>query len=122
MIAAERRVYLSRLVGKPYLAGAQGPDAYDCEGLARDIMARVFGVELPSAEDVLAQRRNWTRLALPCDGSVMFTGVGNSDRHVGVYLREGGVMHAVEDQGVVFDPLNVLALRLRAKTRFYRFA
>ena len=115
----DRKAYLSALIGKPYRTNASGPDAFDCEGLARVVMRDLFGVTLPCVEDVLAQRARWTRLELPRDGAVMFIGVGDSDRHVGVYLRDGGVIHAVEGHGVLFDTLQTLKMRLRATPRFY---
>ncbi len=42
----EIKINLDRYVGRPYQAGAEGPDAYDCYGLARSIAAE-RGLYLP---------------------------------------------------------------------------
>src|SRR4051812_21957510 len=41
--------FVSANVGKDWTAGAQGPDVFDCWGLARTAQRVIFGRELPEA-------------------------------------------------------------------------
>lgn len=40
-------------------------------------------------------------------------------QHVGVWLAEGGVLHALDRLGVIFDPLQALPMRGLGVPRFY---
>lgn len=113
----DRRAYLRSLIGKPYVAGAVGPDAYDCAGLAAAVWRDVFGRTLPSRADTATVRRAWRQLAAPVDGAVVM--MRHDGQHVGVWLAEGGVIHALERCGVLFDGLSALPVRGLGNPRFY---
>lgn len=109
--ASDRAEWLSGLVGKPYQAGADGPAAYDCYGLATAIEARLFGVQMPPRSGPPSIYRGWRRADVPGDGSLVMMDNGHG-RHVGVFLApERGVIHALAGVGVVFDDLAALTLR-----------
>lgn len=122
MNEAERARFLTGLVGKAYRIGAEGPDAYDCEGLARHILRSVFGIALPKIGEAARERRTFIRVDAPVDGTLVITGANSFDRHVGVYLRNdgGGVIHAVDNAGVVFDSMLAFCVRCPTRVRFYR--
>lgn len=113
---------IAALIGKPYKRGATGPDSFDCEGLARHIQRECFGKELPTVPDAIFKRRMVKRIRYPVHGSIVFTGAGNFDRHIGVYLAisGGGIIHVMEGIGVIFDSLHAFHLRCPCKARFYK--
>ena len=113
----DRRSYLRALIGKPYVAGATGPAAFDCAGLATAVCRDLFGLVLPDRAQAPTTRRAWRQVAMPVDGAVVM--MRQDDTHIGVWLREGGVIHALKPSGVVFDGLAALSLRRLGEPRFY---
>ncbi len=110
---------VSDLVGRPYKAGACGPDAFDCIGLVRFWFKQQHGKELPpytlemSARDLLRFTRatGWK----PVEGRALVDDVvtmtGLEGKHVGVMVAtsEGAMLlHAVGSEArgqVVLQPL-----------------
>ena len=100
------------LIGRPYVRGARGPDAFDCWGLVVEL-ARRAGRDLPDwAADGLTrpQARALMRgeasactvlLAAPTDGAIAFS---ERAAHCG-YCLAGRVVHAMRGAGVVSWPL-----------------
>lgn len=109
---SERAEFLGRLIGRPYLAGASGPEAFDCYGLAAHVLTHVFAVDLPSrAIGPVTAFRAWSLIPGPVDGAIVLMNNGRG-RHIGVWLApEGGCLHALDGVGVVLDDLAGLALR-----------
>lgn len=115
--------WAASLIGKPYRAGATGPEAFDCLGLVRHYFRARHGVELPdydlhksTAEDLhrFTRATGWRRCAgAPCEEDLLLM-MGIEGRHVGVVTAtsEGlGLLHATGkgDRGcVVWQPLNTL--------------
>jgi hypothetical protein len=106
---------LGEFLGKPFKAGATGPEAYDCYGLCRSFMARL-GVELPdlgatSVEQApelrataepqflkLTWPRPWSLISLRREGDLA--------THCGIVLPTDGLfLHAQEKSGVVAEPI-----------------
>jgi len=78
-------------IGKPYVWGAAGPDAYDCSGLTKAAWAQV-GVYLPHNA---AQQRSAVRYIDRSElrpGDLVFYYSGLS--HVGLYAGDGWIVHA----------------------------
>ncbi|MGW8668240.1 NlpC/P60 family protein [Streptomyces niveus] len=83
--------YAVKQIGKPYLWGAEGPEAYDCSGLTSRAWARA-GVNVPRTS-----QQQWAELPKvklselrPGDLVVYFP----KATHVAMYLGEGKVVHA----------------------------
>lgn len=83
--------YAVEQIGKPYLWGAEGPEAYDCSGLTSRAWARA-GVNVPRTS-----QQQWAELPKvklselrPGDLVVYFP----QATHVAMYLGEGKVVHA----------------------------
>ncbi len=118
--------WAEELIGRPWIAGGRGPDAFDCWGLVRFCWRERFGIEVPEisvdAADLRAvlagfrdhpERRRWCRVeparerarerAREGDGVLMRQ--SRYPVHVGLWLAVdgGGVLHAVRDSGVVFQ-------------------
>ncbi|MFE6024706.1 C40 family peptidase [Streptomyces niveus] len=83
--------YAVKQIGKPYLWGAEGPEAYDCSGLTSRAWA-LAGVNVPRTS-----QQQWAELPKvklselrPGDLVVYFP----KATHVAMYLGEGKVVHA----------------------------
>lgn len=108
-------------LGKPWVNGASGPDAFDCWGLVRAYYAQVAGRALPVV-DVDSARAldvahafaghdelsNWEPIDHPRHGCAVLMGQARRPHHVGLWLS-GGVLHAVEGAGVIYN--NAFMLR-----------
>lgn len=89
-------------VGRPYVFGAEGPNAFDCSGLMEYIFAKV-GVKLPrtaAAQQDYAQPVSGT----PRPGDLVF--YGDPAHHVGLYVG-GGRMLAAPHSGARVQVQNV---------------
>jgi murein DD-endopeptidase / murein LD-carboxypeptidase len=104
---AEVRKY----IGIPYKRGGTGKKGIDCSGLAKNIYADVFGIELPHN----SYEQSCTNFLEPVPLStasfeandlLFFTGGKKKINHVGIYLKEGKFIHATPKRGVVISDLN----------------
>ena len=114
-------------IGKPWCAGAAGPDAYSCWGLVRAVMRERYGVELPASQvdenDLRAcieairgssEAALWEPVPVgepPHDGDGVELSHSTRPHHVGVWIDaepEPGVLHSLEGSGVVFTTLSAL--------------
>lgn len=106
------------LIGKPWLSGARGPEAFDCWGLLVWFYAEALNTKLPDypgidAKNPLAVTRkieagvcDWQRLSGPKPFCAVGMSAGGRLHHVGLWLElEGmrGILHAAEGRGVVFQ-------------------
>ncbi|MGW2211866.1 C40 family peptidase [Streptomyces sp. NPDC001781] len=89
--AAKAIAFAAAQVGKPCVWGATGPDSFDCSSLIQGAW-RTAGVELPRAAHEQASAGVEVALgaALPGDLVIFF----EDDRHVGLYVGNGTMIHA----------------------------
>jgi hypothetical protein len=83
--------FAASLIGRPYVWGAEGPDAFDCSGLTQYVY-REFGVDLPRR--AINQSRVGDRAGGLRRGDLVFfsTDTRRSEvTHVGIY-EGGGIM------------------------------
>ena len=114
---------LTGLIGLPWVAGARGPDAYDCWGLFLAVQRQHFGRALPEipvdALDLRAvldaftahpERQRWQPVSAAEEGDAVLMRQSLYPVHIGVWLDidGGGVLHAVRHAGVVFQTLAAL--------------
>ncbi len=89
--------------GKPFEAGATGPDAYDSSGLVKAAWAEA-GVDLPHSvqrQYDKTQRVDITQLA---PGDIVF--LYGTGKHAGIYTGDGYFVHAKGPRdGVVYEKL-----------------
>ena len=119
-------------LGKPWVNGAAGPDAFDCWGLVRAVYAQ-RGIVLPvfdvDAHQPLAVRRafdlpvardKWCSLDRPDDFCAVLMSQHTHPDHVGVWWAEGnGVLHSLQYSGVVLSSLRSLAMQRWNVLGFY---
>lgn len=89
--AAQAVAYAYEKIGRPYVWGATGPDAFDCSGLVQAAY-RSAGVSLPRTTyaQVDAGRRVARSELLPGDLVFFYSGIS----HVGIYVGDGRMVHA----------------------------
>jgi len=98
-------------VGIPFRAGGRDRDGLDCWGLVRLVYQEQLGLDLPSydgifsgqqdaeaAGETMAQEsRRWQRVQNWEPHDVLLMRVSNAiPTHVGVYLGDGWMLHALE--------------------------
>lgn len=104
-------------IGLPWVAGAQGPNQFDCMGFFRHVQGLHFGIDVPSivapdvddASSLVAlfgrhpERKRWALEPTPTHGCAVII---RRPLHIGTWLGidGGGVLHCVRGIGVVFTP------------------
>lgn len=133
----ERSKFINSLLGRPYERGGQGPDTFDCYGLARYLQRELWGLDMPAfympgeagrftiagAISAHPERKNWIEVARPKDGDLVSMAKQNLGYHIGQYVAlEGGlIVHTLEDSGVTVDPsFNLRAMGWRRIRYFER--
>jgi NlpC/P60 family len=104
---------LQDLIGKPYVHGARGPDAFDCWGLCAEVYRRA-GITLPDyrvehlthdqtralVRGLAVDHGEW--IAKPEDWCFVFD---RRDGHIGLFWH-GYVMHSARGMGVVMQRID----------------
>jgi cell wall-associated NlpC family hydrolase len=83
----------SQQMGKPYIWGATGPNAFDCSGLVQFVFARAGRVEPRTAQ---AQYNSSQHLSpgQVVRGDLVFFGAPAGVYHVGIYVGAGQMIDA----------------------------
>lgn len=123
---------INQYVGLQWVAGARGPDSFDCWGLLRHVQAEYFDRSIPDipkfgdvARDIYDERmhsREWEIVDRPFHGAGVLMR-GGDDPHVGVWLHldGGGVLHSMERIGVIWSPRAMLRMLGFSRLKFYLF-
>lgn len=126
------------MIGKRWVAGANGPDVFDCWGLVLYARRQLFGCDLPDLERPpvalsLPQAREafasatkplgWYQIERPVHGAICLMGMTGVPSHAGIYLAippgPGAVLHCDESSGVRFETPPALEHRGWTKFRWY---
>lgn len=92
-------------IGKNYVWGATGPNAFDCSGLAQYVY-RQIGISLPRTTYTQVNCGKRVSLRHLKKGDLLFWG-GKSPYHVGIYAGNNQVIHAATPrQGVIKQTLS----------------
>lgn len=98
------------LIGRPFLSGGRGPDAFDCYGLlievfrrrGRDVMPHNTPGDGELADFVLATvGAEWHRIPEPTPGCGLLFRDRGAARHVGIYLGQDRFIHSNSRLGQV---------------------
>lgn len=94
--AAQAIAYARAQIGKPYLWGATGPDAFDCSGLVQQAYAHA-GISI--ARTTFDQWRTEPHVTTPEPGDLAFfagaDGTMTDPGHVGIVIGGGNMIQAL---------------------------
>lgn len=85
--------YSYKFIGKPYVWGAEGPNAFDCSGFTQYVY-RQFGVNLPHYTGYQVRRGVAVSKSDLKAGDLVFFNTYESFSHVGLYIGSGKFIHA----------------------------
>ena len=110
--------WLNDYIGLPYVLGGRDLGGLDCFGLLKMVYDREYGETLPDwqTDDLSLRGRAetiasvvcsgaWEPVEDPQDGDFVVCYRSRAPLHLGLYFA-GGVLHAMEGLGVVFEPLD----------------
>lgn len=125
-----------QLIGKPWVSGANGPEAFDCWGLLRHVLRERQGLELcpyggvkeTGLADMLRTAQaetaaHWVPIGQPEHLCGVGMSRGKRIEHVGIWLDEGagGILHSHEGAGVVFQSQASIRTTGFQNFSFYQF-
>ncbi|MGW4205009.1 C40 family peptidase [Streptomyces sp. NPDC004726] len=94
-----------RHVGKRYVWGGKGPDAFDCSGLLQYVYGRAARISIPAPSQTQALRGRAVSEAQAQPGDLVC--YGRPAWHIGIYAGGGQLLHAANPKkGVVVEPVN----------------
>lgn len=85
--------YAYKFIGKPYVYGATGPNAFDCSGLTQYVYNK-FGVNISRTTYTQVQEGTKVDKNNLMAGDLVFFSTEGSISHVGIYIGEGKFIHA----------------------------
>ena len=103
--------YAKKLLGKPYVWGAQGPNSFDCSGFTYYVFKNAAGITLPRTSSMQSKYGTYVSKSNLRPGDLVFfdtVGSNNGDvTHCGIYIGNGQLIHAASGQGkVVINNMN----------------
>jgi cell wall-associated NlpC family hydrolase len=122
-------------VGLPWVYGARGPNEFDCWGFVKYIQTTKFRIEMPdidvpsnwaAAYDQIQhheERTKWDEVIDPVEGDVVLMARNRLPIHIGIaVLANGsiGVLHCLQNTGVVFQTKQNLQMSGWGNLRFFR--
>ena len=127
--------FANKYIGCLWVAGAQGPDSFDCWGFVRYVLKHEYGYDVPRVNvnpeclrDVLVAFRTdlafqaFVEVPFPRVGDVVLMRQAKNPVHCGLWLDidGGGVLHCVRESGVVFQNIRSLNVSGWYLHSFYR--
>jgi cell wall-associated NlpC family hydrolase len=83
----------SQQMGKPYVWGAVGPNAFDCSGLVQFVFGRTGRVEPRTAQEQYNASQHLSPQQVT-RGDLVFFGAPGAVYHVGIYVGAGQMIDA----------------------------
>jgi len=85
--------YAYKFLGKPYVYGAAGPNAFDCSGLTQYVFSH-FGINLSRTTYTQVGEGTKVNKSDLKAGDLVFFNTQGSTSHVGIYIGNGEFIHA----------------------------
>jgi len=85
--------YAYKFLGKPYVYGAAGPNAFDCSGLTQYVFSKL-GVNLSRTTYTQVGEGTKVNRSDLKPGDLVFFNTQGSTSHVGIYIGNGEFIHA----------------------------
>lgn len=123
------------LLGKPWVAGATGPESFDCWGLLAFVYQAEFGININPdldrqagniADNVRVASReiasgHWEAVSTPQDGDAVGLSQGGPIHHVGLFLAQNrAILHSLPEAGVTVQPIRSLKSNGFSIFQYYR--
>jgi len=88
--------YAKSQLGKPYVWGRSGPDAFDCSGFTMYCYRQSLGISLPHSSGSMSQIGETVPTSEMLPGDLVFFDTDHSGNvcHVGIYVGNGNFIHA----------------------------
>ena len=127
--------WINDYINKPWVEGADGPDAFDCDGVFRDVQHKYYDIHLQKVsvnrKSILAVVKalsndpsllEWLEIDRPEDGCLVKLFKHSRPDHMGVFvdIDGGGVLHSQQGAGVCFDSVFDLKAMGWKTIKFYR--
>ena len=109
--------WINEYIGTPYVSGGRDINGVDCYGLAKLVYAQEYGEQLPDWQtDEITIREtdkiissvvtsgDFTEKEVPGDGDFVICKRTKASHHIGLWFG-GGVLHALDGFGVIYEPL-----------------
>ncbi|SCH77072.1 Probable endopeptidase YafL precursor [uncultured Clostridium sp.] len=86
----------NKQIGKPYVWGAEGPNAFDCSGLTYYVYKTALGITLPRTSTEQSKTGTTVSRSNLQPGDLIFSSTNGSGSvsHVGIYIGNGQMIHA----------------------------
>ena len=92
--------------GTPYKLGGTSKQGIDCSAFTQQAYSTVFNIGIPRTTASQANTGKSIAIeALRSGDLVFFKTGGNKQRHVGIYVQDGGFLHASTSKGVMLSEL-----------------
>lgn len=75
--------------GKPYVYGAEGPNAFDCSGYVGYVFDKALGIDLPRSSGSITYATNRVSSQYKRPGDIVFVNKGSGVSHVAIYAGNG---------------------------------
>lgn len=85
--------FAQQFLGKPYVWGASGPNAFDCSGFTAYVYSS-FGISLPHYTGSQVQEGRAVAKSNLREGDLVFFNTYENFGHVGIYIGGGKFVHA----------------------------
>jgi hypothetical protein len=135
-MSGARIKFIAGLIGTPYKENAKGPLEFDCWHAVRYVRMHLFQDVLPEyvvpEEPTLlwlahmfkndSERSRWQQTDTISDGCLVLMSKASQAVHIGIWLKEGGVLHATKEMGIVFQDELVLKASGWGNLRFFERA
>jgi len=134
--------WVYRYLGKPWMPGAKGPDAFSCWGLVQAVYLERFGIDLPDFapadwqnlrdfakvfSEEQESRDNWIEVKTLRPLDVILLGRSSFPVHCGLWVTPDRVLHSLQPftvagsgGGVVLQPVKSFGAHGWGYTRFLR--
>ncbi len=100
-VASKLEQMQKKYKGTPYVYGGTTPKGWDCSGFTQWIMNNVYGVEISRGSWAQAQEGkavNKNKMSTWKPGDLIFFSSGGRINHVGIYLGDGEMIHALNSK------------------------
>ena len=97
--------YAKKLIGKPYVWGAEGPSSFDCSGFTCYVFKNAANINLPRVSKDQSNYGTYVKKSDLREGDLIFFDTsGENDgnvSHVGIYLGNNQFIHCSSSKGQV---------------------